>query len=309
VSLMSVSSVGGNIVSVETSGVIKVWNSSPAPSTTATFISGAPVVSVCWVHGSDKYFLYGTGQGQVRLCDVQEKMSVAEVPGELLSGQAASVLQSGPGPGTFLLCAGIKILLMETGTCNLERDLSHPGLKPVTCAQFNHNGTVLIHAGVDGKLGMTDPNKGELLCVWLAHSVPVTSLSLNSDLTGVWSLAEDRSLVFSSIIRSHHNKAWETVIPQQPEGGTNDQEAVRGTFSVGPDSEHILTNAGGAATIFQLPRVSDTEAGDSAVSRTLALARGEAGAVTSLLWGSGDCCPALTGHEDGTVSIFTLLAQ
>ena len=309
VSLMSVSSVGGNIVSVDSSGVIKVWSSSPAPATSATFISGSPVVSVCWVHGSDKYFLYGTGQGQVRLCDVQEKMSVAEVPGELLSGQSVSVLQSGPGPGTFLLCAGIKILLMETGTCSLERDLSHPGLKPVTCAQFNHNGTVLIHAGVDGKLGMTDPNKGELLCVWLAHSAPVTSISLNSDLTGVWSLAEDRSLVFSSIIRSHHNKVWESLIPQPTEAVTDDQETVRGTFSVGPDSDHILTNAGGTAAIFQLPQVAETDSGDSTLSRTLVLTKAEAGAVTSVLWGSGDCCPALTGHEDGTVSIHTLLAQ
>ena len=307
VSLMSVSSVGGNIVTVDNSGVIKVWSSSPAPATSATFISGSPVVSVCWVHGSDKYFLYGTGQGQVRLCDVQEKMSVAEVPGELLSGQSVSVLQSGPGPATFLLCAGIKILLMETGTCSLERDLSHPGLKPVTCAQFNHNGTVLIHAGVDGKLGMTDPNKGELLCVWLAHSAAVTSISLNSDLTGVWSLAEDRSLVFSSIIRSHHNKVWESLIPQ--EDVTNDQDAVRGTFSVGPDSEHILTNAGGGAAIFQLPRVTETEVSPSELSRTLALTKAEAGPVTSVLWGSGDCCPALTGHRDGTVSIHTLLAQ
>ena len=157
---------------------------------------------------------------------------------------------------------------METGTCSLERDLSHPGLKPVTCAQFNHNGTVLIHAGVDGKLGMTDPNKGELLCVWLAHSAPVTSISLNSDLTGVWSLAEDRSLVFSSIIRSHHNKVWESLIPQLTEAVTDDQEAVRGTFSVGPDSDHILTNAGGTAAIFQLPQVAETDSGDSALSRT-----------------------------------------
>ena len=100
---------------------------------------------------------------QVRLCDVQEKMSVAEVAGELLAGQAVAVLQSGPGPAAFLLCAGIKILLMDTGTCSLDRDLSHPGLNPITCAQFNHNGTLVIHAGVDGKLGMTDPNKGELL--------------------------------------------------------------------------------------------------------------------------------------------------
>ena len=198
----------------------------------------------------------------MRLCDVQEKMSVAEVAGELLAGQAVAVLQSGPGPAAFLLCAGIKILLMDTGTCSLDRDLSHPGLNPITCAQFNHNGTLVIHAGVDGKLGMTDPNKGELLCVWSAHSVPVTSISLNSDLTGVWSLAEDGSVVFSSIIRSHHNKVWEGVIP--PEGAKDGQgPSARITFSIASDSEHILTNARGSATIFQLPRTSETESSEA----------------------------------------------
>ena len=59
-----------------------------------------------------------------------------------------------------------------------------------------------------------------------------------------------------------------------------------------------------------LPPVTETEGTDSGVSRTLALTKvEEAGAVTSVLWGSGDCCPALTGHEDGAISINTLLAQ
>ena len=96
--------------------------------------------------------------GQVRLCDVQDKMSVAEVSQDLVSGNAVSVLQSGPSPASFLLCAGTKILLLDTGTCQLDRDLSHPSLNPVTCAQFNHNGNVLIHASIDGKISINLPS-------------------------------------------------------------------------------------------------------------------------------------------------------
>ena len=184
VSLLGVSGVGGRVVSADTSGVIKVWTASPTPLTLATFISGSPVSSVCWVGGSEKYFLYGTEGGQARLCDVTDNISVAEVSQDLLAGQTVAVLESGPANNTFLLCSGIKILLMETANCTLHTDLSHPSLKPVVCAQFNHNGSVLIHGGLDGKIGMTDLHRGELLCVWSVHSSPITAIRLTPDHTG-----------------------------------------------------------------------------------------------------------------------------
>ena len=44
--------------------------------------------------------------------------------------------------------------------------------------------------------------------------------------------------------------------------------------------------------------------------RTLDLdTRADQPSVTSVLWGAGDCCPALTGRVDGTVNIYTLLTQ
>ena len=167
--LLAMSSIGAKTVSVDKSGVIKVWTSAPTPTTLATFISGSGVSAVTWVEASDQYFLYGTVTGQVRLCDVQDKMSVAEVSQDLLSGNSVTVLKSGPSSSTFLLCAGVKMLLLDTANCRLDRDLSHPSLTPVTCATFNHNGNVLIHASIDGKVGMTDLNRGELLCVWSVH--------------------------------------------------------------------------------------------------------------------------------------------
>ena len=326
VSLLSVSPLSSNIASVDTSGVIKVWSPAPAPATIATFISGSQVTAVCWVEASDKFLLYGTSAGNlltlklrtiisivclghVRLCDTQEKTAVAEVGGELLSGQPVAVLRAGPGPATFLLCAGIKILVMDTATCSLDRDLSHPGLQPVVAAVFNHNGSVLLHAGVDGRLGMTDLHRGELLGVWLAHPAPVTSLALNADQTGVWSLAEDGSLVFSSIIRSNNNKVWEGSLPR---GDNTKEDAGKKTvFCLSSDSDHILVNGGGgAASILRLPR---PEAGAERGGRLEQVAElgpgGSCGRVSSILWSTGDCSPAITGHEDGTINIYTMLAQ
>jgi len=306
VTLLSISSIGAKIVSVDKSGVIKVWTLAPTPTTLATFISGSGVSAVTWVEASDQYFLYGTVSGQVRLCDVQDKMSVAEVSQDLLSGNSVTVLQSGPSSSTFLLCAGVKMLLLDTANCRLDRDLSHESLTPVTCATFNHNGNVLIHASIDGKVGMTDLNRGELLCVWSVHSSPVTCIVLNNDQTGVWSVSADYVMAFSNIVKTN-DKVWEATLPGYSELITNTK--VTPAICISSDGDHILTNSYGEANICKLPNVSGTEKEKHDLEMTLSLTRGDTCQVSSVLWSSGDCVPALCGLKDGSVKIFTLLSQ
>jgi len=303
--LLAMSSIGAKTVSVDKSGVIKVWTSAPTPTTLATFISGSGVSAVTWVEASDQYFLYGTVTGQVRLCDVQDKMSVAEVSQDLLSGNSVTVLKSGPSSSTFLLCAGVKMLLLDTANCRLDRDLSHPSLTPVTCATFNHNGNVLIHASIDGKVGMTDLNRGELLCVWSVHSSPVTSIVLNIDQTGIWSLSSDYVMAFSNIVKTN-DKVWESSLPSNSERTNNTK--VSPNICISSDGDHVLTNSFGEANIFKLPNVSSTDE-ENKLEMTLSLSRGETSQVSSVLWSSGDCIPALCGLTDGSVKIFTLLSQ
>jgi len=298
-SLLAVSSVGGRVVSVDSSGVIKVWTTSPSPLTLATFISGSPVSSVCWVGGSDKYLLYGTRGGQARLCNVTD-MSVVEVSQELLGGQPVTVLESGPTYNTFLLCSGIKILLMETANCQLDRDLSHPSLKPIVCAQFNHNGSVLIHAGVDGKIGMTDLHRGELLCVWSVHTSSITAIGLTTDQTGLWSLAEDNVMAFSNIIKLN-DKTWEGQLPISEE---KTSKVTKKTFNLSSDGYFFLTNSDGGSVIYRLPSVGS---GNVQFEKILELRSEEV--VTSVSWSAGECGPVLTGDSHGNVNIFTLLSQ
>ena len=62
--------------------------------------------------------------------------------------------------------------MLETKTCRLETDLA-AGVSPLshlTVATYNHNGSVLVHGGRDGKLGMTDLHRGELLSQWSGHT-------------------------------------------------------------------------------------------------------------------------------------------
>lgn len=295
--LVSVSSVGGRVVSADQSGVVKVWSPTPSPSTLATFISGSPVTTICWVEGSDRYFLYGTSTGQVRLCDVSEKMSIAEVPSELLSGQSVSVLQCGPSGSSFLVCAGIKILMMDTKTCKLDRDLSQPSLNPITSAQFNHNGSVLVHGGADGKLGLTDLNRGELLSTWPGHTTNITCLRLNREETAVWSLAGDGSLAHSSIIRTGH-KVWE--------GQLGGEGCEKPAFCLSPDGDHILTGTQSGAVIYRLPS-GEGETDSGQLEKVLGL-RGEH-PTSAVDWSAGDCGPAVTAGTDGAVKIYTLLCQ
>ena len=300
--LLSSSTVGGMIVSADKSGVIKVWSPSPSPTTSATFISGSPVSAVCWVEASDKYFLYGTSSGQVRLCDVQDKMSVAEVPPDLISGHPVTVLQPGPSSATFLLIAGLKVLIMETANCKLDKDLSQASLTNISCAQFNHNGNILIHGGMDGKVGMTDVSRGELLCTWSVHQRPVTSLRLNNDQTGVWSLAGDSSLAFSNIVRTN-DKVWEGLVV-----GPEKYQDVKPSLCVSSSSDHMLTNCGGSASIYRLPNISGTDSSEPETKLEKMLTLTSEG-VSSVLWCGGECSPAITGHHQGQINIYTLLTQ
>ena len=167
-------------------------------------------------------------------------------------------------------------------------------------------GDILIHAGEDGKLGMTDLNRGELLCVWSVHTAPVTSIRLNRDQTGVWSMGQDGVMAFSNIVRTN-DKVWEGTLTSA--GG--DTPGVRPVFSMSSDCDHILTNHGGAANIVKLPHITpgpDTQ--PDSLENILALSSSADNIVTTeVLWCTGDCSPAITADSQGNIKIYTLLKQ
>ena len=155
----------------------------------------------------------------------------------------------------------------------------------------------MVHGGSDGKLGLTDLHRGELLSTWSGHESSISCLRLNREETAVWSLAEDGTLAHSSIIKTG-NKVWE--------GQVNTDEDTKPAFCLSPDGDHILTATQSGSTIYRLPK---SEAGSelSQLEKVLGL-RGEH-PTSAVDWSSGDCGPAVTGGTDGSVKIYTLLCQ
>jgi len=287
VTLISLSSVGGKIASCDSSGVIKVWSSSPSPTTLATFISGLPVSSLVWLAGSERYLVYGTTGRQVRLCDVVEKTAIAEA-GDLPG--LVSVLLSLP-TSLLLCCAGSSILILDK-TLKIEREFKS-GSTSTTAASSNHNGTLLIHGSETGRLAVTDLNKGELLSSWQPQSSAVVQLCITADETSVWSLGKDGVLVHSSLL-SEHCRLWEAKL----EVGVETPLA----FCLAPDSDHFLVGTAHGAALCKVE-----EGSQSKYKEMLAVGSGPWPTVGE--WGGGDCGPVLVGGQAGVLSVVTLLRQ
>ena len=133
----------------------------------------------------------------------------------------------------------------------------------------------------------------------------MTSIVLNIDQTGIWSLSSDYVMAFSNIVKSN-DKVWESSLPSNSERIINTK--VSPNICISSDGDHVLTNSFGEANIFKLPNVSSTDE-ENKLEMTLSLSRGETSQVSSVLWSSGDCIPVLCGLTDGSVKIFTLLSQ
>jgi len=289
---IEVSSAGSKVVSSDQAGVLKVWCCGPPPVTVATFISGAEVVSLTWVQHSERYFLYGTKQGQVRLCDVLEKMSVAEVSPELLGGESVTVLLSAPSGNTFFCSSGTRAFLCDTRSCKLERELALPLPSSLTCAAFNHNGSLLVHGTSLGKICLSDPNRGELLASWAAHSSSVSCLRLSKDGTKVWSLDTEGRLCLSSTLQTG-SRLWETMLGSSP--------VSLPSFCLCPQGDHMLTGGQGGGLVFSLGQ------GEGALHKVLGL-RSEEG-VSAVAWSMAPTGTAFTGCRDGSIFVYTLLRQ
>merc|ERR1719234_2800594 len=290
VTLISLSSVGGSIASCDSSGVIKVWSSSPSPATLATFISGSPVSSLVWLAGSERYLVYGTTARQLRLCDVVEKTAMAEA-GDLPG--IVSVLLSLP-TSLLLCCAGPSILILDKAL-KIEQEFKSGSSASTTAAASNHNGTLLIHGSETGQLAVTDLNKGELLSSWQPHSsTAVVQLCITADETSVWSLGKDGTLVHSSLL-SEHSRLWESKL----EVGVVDTSLA---FCLAPDSDHFLIGTAHGAALCKVE-----EGSQSKYEEVLALGSLPWPAVGE--WGGGDCGPVLVGGDGGSLTVITLLRQ
>jgi WD40 repeat protein len=115
----------------------------------------------------------------------------------------------------------------------------------VTGAAYNHNGSLLVYGGEEGKVGLADLNRAEMLASWQGHERAVTCLALSQDETAVWSLGREGSLLRSSLLRLGE-RLWSACLGPPPPHGLPPRMAIA------PDGEHILasTDAGGVVYRF-----------------------------------------------------------
>jgi hypothetical protein len=251
VTLLALSGPGGRAASCDSGGVIKVrllhpppstqvWSSTPAPTTLATFISGAPVTALAWLGPTERYFLYGTALGQVRLCDVAEKTTVGECL-ELGPGPI-SVLRPLPAGTSVLCCSAARLLLIGHNMSEVREVLELQ--EPLTAAAPNHNGSLAVHGDASGRLGVTDLHRAELLSTWTAHSAPVEQLRLAGDETSVWSLGRDGSLLHCSLLAGHP-RLWAGGLGRGGPAG----------LSLAPEGGHCLGPGPGGrgSAVYRLP--------------------------------------------------------
>ncbi|CAG2067433.1 unnamed protein product, partial [Timema podura] len=71
---------GSSVISCDTDGVIKLWNTSPTPN--ATFVSKSSVLSVDWVSKNERYLVAGNKAGLVRLYDTHDNRIMWELGAE-----------------------------------------------------------------------------------------------------------------------------------------------------------------------------------------------------------------------------------
>lgn len=116
----------------------------------------------------------------------------------------------------------------------------------VTAAAYNHNGSLLVYGRDDGKVGLLDLHRGEVLASWLAHepAVAVSCLTLAQDETAVWSLGRDGGLIRSSLLRLGE-RLWAGGMGPPPPHGLPPRMALA------PDGEHILASTDSGGVVYR----------------------------------------------------------
>ncbi|XP_040572431.1 WD repeat-containing protein 91 [Lepeophtheirus salmonis] len=192
------SSSGRIIISGDVDGIIKVWSPSPEdPQTLSTFISPSGITALDWVGNSEKNFVYGTTSGLIRICDHIDRSSVVDFQSKengsifhltsSLSGSVFAVSSVGHEK------TGSSYYIYDMKVGKVKNDfISITPTPTITCSAFNHNTTLSITGGMDGKIRVFDLRKNDCLSSWsVKDASPITSLQLSADENTVYVLTQD----------------------------------------------------------------------------------------------------------------------
>ncbi|XP_071440748.1 WD repeat-containing protein 91 [Hetaerina americana] len=320
---------GTTIASSDMDGVIKVWSLPPSPKTIATITSKTSVISLEWVNKTERYLLYGTRSGIIRLYDTREKKNVWELGSEATSSLRDTRIVDiccSPTESSFV-CSSVpdgsqgKLMLYDIKTRKLERVLPLQSASPsspvfpvaVTCSAFNHNGQLLVAGCNDGYVRVFDLRRSDCIDSWCAHKSDVLSIQLSNHYTFCYTLGRDGKFCQRSLNQPGH-QIWEAslvdpnVVPFVNTGATPLSNGRLFTFD--PSGSHMLLCGLSGGIVYQIPSAISQSGNMSAVitpKKQLELG-GHRMPVVALDWsGANDCTACVTASCDGHIRISTLL--
>ncbi|XP_048584812.1 WD repeat-containing protein 91 isoform X2 [Nematostella vectensis] len=335
------SSSGRTIASADTDGIVKVWTNYPDIKTCTTIMSKSPLLSLEWATKPDRLLLLGTANGKVRLYDTENKKSMCDLSTDagfprvvslscsptgtaFVCSAAASRRNSSNrlsqtmtkyGDTTNLTTAGSNsgvLQFWDMKTLKVERHLPiEPTPSCINCTGFNHNGTLLVTGATDGMIRLYDMHTFDCLMAMQAHVGEVYSVQFSVDETTIYSMGADGKFSQWSVHRMgrkiadldiHEGAVNTDVLLDSPRHKSRQTRGSFGRlFAFDSEGQYVLTCGPQCGLIYKIENQDLTQVLSLPYHRQ---------PVLSVDWTSSlSCSTCLTGSQDGTIQVTSLLRQ
>lgn len=331
------------IASVDSDAVLKVWSSSSAQNTLASYQSRSPILCVDWVSPADTLLLIGCADNKIKMFDVNSQMCLWDVNAEKSSKKVVSLSSSPSGskfayatssipptsgsrlsamylvsswrPQDVKVNSGTLAVLDMKSNAKEAMVLMEAGSPAINCTTFNHNGNLLLAGGCDGIVRLFDMSSQECLLSWTAcPNGQVYCAQFSTDENSAYTMGSDGRFVQWSVHKtgkkiaeySIHSDAHQPLHQWTDTGShaTHTREVTKANlFALQAEGNHILTAGAKQAVIYQLSTTTQE------LKKALTIS-GHEGPITSVDWsGLMNYSTCVTGSVDHTVRVTNLLKQ
>ncbi|XP_075532638.1 WD repeat-containing protein 91 isoform X5 [Dermacentor variabilis] len=256
--------------------------------------------------------VYGLKQGNLRLYDIKERRALFDIVPESASvlkehsvaclacspvePVMVSSLHSEPSLATTAPAPG-KLLLWDLKSKQLQGHLKCSS--SVNCCVFSHNGQLLLCGTSGGNICLFDVRTHECITNWVAHESEVFSVQFSRDEATCFSIGAGGTLSQWNVYKTGQKVADFPLHAGCM--GPSGFRPVGKLFSLGADSEHILTCAPTSGIVYKEENGSFTN--------VLSVGDHKSHVVTVDWSPAVDCSTCATASVDGSISIATLFSH
>ncbi|EEC00691.1 hypothetical protein IscW_ISCW001585 [Ixodes scapularis] len=282
----------------------------PVCVTLATVVSKSSVTALDWVHkhqhlasfsGSAAGAFFGSLNSLIEKQVQQKNSSVMGVYCTLSSVACLACSPVEPAMVSSLHLESTatpppgKLLLWDLKSKQLQGQLKCGAT--VNCCAFSRNGQLLLCGTAGGTICLYDVRTYECISSWVSHEGEVFSVQFSDDEATCFSMGAEGKLHQWNVYMTGQRVA---EFPLHPDcTGPAGFRPVGKLFSLGADSEHILTCGPNSGIVYK------ASGGPSAL--TVGAHKNH---VITVDWSlAGDCSTCVTGSINGTICVATLFSQ